>query len=136
MLLTGIGPLIAWRKSSPESLKKAFMWPTMAGVTVAAILAIAGVRNFYALISFLLCTFVLATVAIEFFKGASAIRAKSGTSLLMSAVELTHRNTRRYGGYIVHMGVVIIFIGFTGQAFSVDQGRGAEPGAIDHGRAL
>ena len=61
------------------------------------------------------------TVAIEFFKGATAIRAKSGNNLLLSMVELTHRNTRRYGGYIVHIGVVIIFIGFTGQAFSTDK---------------
>jgi cytochrome c-type biogenesis protein CcmF len=121
LLLTGIGPLIAWRKSSVESLKRAFLWPTIAGVGVGAILLIAGVRSFYGLISLMLCTFVIMTVAIEFFKGATAIRAKSGNNLLLSMVELTHRNTRRYGGYIVHIGVVIIFIGFTGQAFSTDK---------------
>ncbi len=121
LLLTGIGPLIAWRKSSVESLKRAFLWPTIAGVCVGAILLIAGVRSFYGLMSLMLCTFVIMTVAIEFFKGATAIRAKSGNNLLLSMVELTHRNTRRYGGYIVHIGVVIIFIGFTGQAFSTDK---------------
>ena len=120
LLLTGTGPLIAWRKSSAESLKRAFMWPAIAGVSVAVILAISGVRSFYALMSFMLCTFVVTTVAIEYYKGAAAIKAKGGNSLLMSMVELTHRNTRRYGGYIVHVGVVIIFIGFTGQAFSTD----------------
>src|SRR5580693_4677392 len=121
ILLTGVGPLIAWRKSSFESLKRAFMWPAIAGVAVSVGLAAAGIRQFYPLISFMLCTFVLVTVAIEFYKGASAISAKSGTNLLMSMMELTHRNTRRYGGYIVHIGIVVIFVGFTGSAFNIDQ---------------
>ncbi|MEO8130150.1 MAG: cytochrome c-type biogenesis CcmF C-terminal domain-containing protein, partial [Bryobacteraceae bacterium] len=56
----------------------------------------------------------------EFFKGASAIRAKNGMNFLAATVELTHRNTRRYGGYLVHMGVVAMFIGFTGAAFNLD----------------
>jgi cytochrome c-type biogenesis protein CcmF len=121
LLLTGVGPLIAWRRSSFESLKRAFMWPTIAGVAVSVGLAIAGVRQIYPLISFMLCTFVLMTVAIEFTKGANAIRTKSGTNMLMSMMELTHRNTRRYGGYIVHIGIVIIFVGITGSAFKVEQ---------------
>src|SRR5579863_8303426 len=127
LLLTGVGPLIAWRRSSVESLKKAFMWPAIAGVAVAVGLAIAGMRQFYPLVSFMLCTFVLATVGIEFVKGANAIRAKSGTNLLMSMMELTHRNTRRYGGYIVHIGIVIIFTGITGSAFKTEQ-KGKELG--------
>src|SRR5436305_5462352 len=73
MLLTGIGPLIAWRKSSVESLKRAFMIPMLAGVVVDGVLIAMGVRHFYALVSFLLCTFVTVTVAIEFWKGARAI---------------------------------------------------------------
>jgi cytochrome c-type biogenesis protein CcmF len=121
LLLTGVGPLIAWRRSSFESLKRAFMWPATAGIAVAVGLAIAGMRQFYPLISFMLCTFVLVTVAIEFAKGSIAIRAKSGTNLLMSMVELTHRNTRRYGGYIVHIGIVVIFVGITGTAFNISQ---------------
>ena len=70
MLLTGVGPLIAWRKSSVESLKRAFFWPSVAGLVVAAGLFAMGVRHFYALVSFALCTFVAVTVVIEFFKGA------------------------------------------------------------------
>jgi cytochrome c-type biogenesis protein CcmF len=125
LLLTGVGPLIAWRRSSIESLKRAFMWPAIAGVAVGVGLVLAGMRQFYPLISFMLCTFVLVTVGIEFFKGALAIATKSGTNLLMSMVELTHRNTRRYGGYIVHIGIVIIFAGITGSAFKVEQkGKG------------
>jgi cytochrome c-type biogenesis protein CcmF len=121
ILLTGVGPLIAWRKSSFESLKRAFMWPAIAGVAVSVGLAAAGMRQFYPLISFMLCTFVTVTVAIEFYKGASAISAKSGTNLVFSMMELTHRNTRRYGGYIVHIGIVVIFVGFTGSAFNIDK---------------
>ena len=121
LLLTGIGPLIAWRRSSFESLKRAFMWPTIAGAAVGVGLMIAGMRQFYPLVSFMLCTFVLMTVGIEFVKGANAIRAKSGTSLAMSMMELTHRNTRRYGGYIVHIGIVVIFVGITGSAFKIEQ---------------
>jgi cytochrome c-type biogenesis protein CcmF len=121
LLLTGVGPLIAWRRSSIDSLKRAFLWPAVTGVAVAVGLAIAGVHLFYPLISFMLGTFVLVTVGIEFVKGATAIRAKDGTSLLMSMMELTHRNTRRYGGYIVHIGIVVIFTGITGAAFNVDQ---------------
>ena len=121
MLLTGVGPLIAWRKSSVESLKRAFFWPSVAGLAVVVGLFIMGVRHFYALVSFALCTFVAVTVVIEFFKGASAIRSKDGQNLLAAMVELTHRNTRRYGGYVVHMGVVFMFIGFTGKAFDLDK---------------
>ncbi len=137
LLLTGIGPLIAWRRSSFESLKRAFMWPTIAGAAVGVGLMIAGMRQFYPLVSFMLCTFVLMTVGIEFVKGANAIRAKSGTSLAMSMMELTHRNTRRYGGYIVHIGIVVIFVGH--HRLGVQdrtEGQGTEPGAVHADRAL
>jgi cytochrome c-type biogenesis protein CcmF len=120
MLLTGVGPLIAWRRSSFESLQKAFLWPMAAGLAVAVFLAAMGVRNFYALVSFALCTFVTVTVAIEFFKGAAAIRSKGGSNMLSAMIELTHRNTRRYGGYLVHVGIVLMFVGFTGKAFNQD----------------
>ena len=128
LLLTGVGPLIAWRKSSLESLRRAFLAPLLVGVVVAVGLFAAGVHHLYALISFLLCAFVLATVAMEFYKGASAIRAKSGTNLISGMVELTHRNTRRYGGYIVHVGIVLMFVGFTGAAFNQDTKEELGPG--------
>jgi cytochrome c-type biogenesis protein CcmF len=119
MLLTGIGPLVAWRRSSIESLKRAFLWPSVAALALMAVLAGFGVwRHPYALISFGLCLFVTVTVAIEFFKGALAIRAKDGGNLVSAMITLTHRNTRRYGGYVVHMGIVFMFIGFTGSAFN------------------
>jgi cytochrome c-type biogenesis protein CcmF len=135
MLLTGVGPLIAWRKSSFESLKRSFRIPVAGGVVVAGVLFGLGVRHFYALVSFGLCAFVALTVIMEFFKGASAIRAKTHANLVSAMVELTHRNTRRYGGYLVHMGVVLMFIGFTGKAF--DQSTTvevAQGGTVNLGR--
>jgi cytochrome c-type biogenesis protein CcmF len=120
LLLTGVGPLIAWRRSSWESLKRAFRWPALLmGVTIVA-LAIAGMYHVYALISLGLCVFVTATIAMEFWKGSRAIAGRSNTNLVLAAVELTHRNTRRYGGYLVHMGIVLMFVGFTGAAFNKD----------------
>jgi cytochrome c-type biogenesis protein CcmF len=101
-------------------LKKAFFWPTILGAVVMAGLLAAGIRHFYALMSFGLSAFVITTIVMEFWKGSRAIAAKSGQNLLMAAVELTHRNTRRYGGYIVHLAMVFMFIGFTGAAFNKD----------------
>ena len=120
LLLTGAGPLIAWRRSSLDSLRRAFLWPAVAAVAASGIVVAAGVRHFYAAVALGLCAFVAATIVSEFFKGSKAIRARTGQGWLPAMVELTHRNTRRYGGYIVHMGVVFMFIGFTGAAFNKD----------------
>jgi cytochrome c-type biogenesis protein CcmF len=129
MLLTGIGPLIAWRRSSLESLRRAFFIPTIAACVLMIALAFLGVYEHpYALVSFGLCMFVTATIFTEFWKGASAIRAKDGVGLIPAAIELTHRNTRRYGGYLVHMGIVFMFIGYTGAAFDLDVTKEVRPG--------
>ncbi|HTQ52960.1 MAG TPA: heme lyase CcmF/NrfE family subunit [Bryobacteraceae bacterium] len=118
LLLTGVGPLFAWRRTSMESLRRNFLWPGIAAVVLVGALLAAGARGFYALISFGFCLFVALTVLMEFYKGARAIAAKNSMNLVRATVELTHRNTRRYGGYLVHMGIVLMFIGFTGAAFN------------------
>jgi cytochrome c-type biogenesis protein CcmF len=118
LLLTGVGPLFAWRKTSIDSLRRNFQMPGIAALVLIAALFAAGIRNFYALISFGFCLFVMLTVIAEFYKGARAIAAKSEMNFAKAVVELTHRNTRRYGGYLVHMGIVLMFIGFTGHAFN------------------
>ena len=120
LFLTGVGPLFAWRRTSLESLRRNFQWPLAAALVLVAGLAAAGLRHAYALTSFGLCLFVAWTIAAEFYKGARAIRTRTGRNLLLAAVELTHRNTRRYGGYIVHLAIVLMFIGFTGSAFNLD----------------
>ena len=120
LFLTGVGPLLAWRKTSVESLKRNFGWPLMIGLAAGIIAYPLGFTGFYALVCLILCVFVTATITMEFYRGAKVIRARSGASYLASAVDLTMRNTRRYGGYIVHMGMVLIFIGIAGTAFNRD----------------
>jgi cytochrome c-type biogenesis protein CcmF len=132
LFLTGVGPLIAWRRSSVESLKKAFLWPTVVSIVLVIALAATGVHHFYALMSFGLCLFVTCTIVSEFWKGSNAIRLKSGRNIVASMVELTHRNTRRYGGYLVHMGIVLMFIGFTGAAFNKDSTVEVARGDVFH----
>jgi cytochrome c-type biogenesis protein CcmF len=121
LLLTGVGPLIAWRKSSIASLRRAFAVPVIAGSATIVVLAALGVHQIAPLVSFGLCAFVAASIIGEFWKGSRAIQAKEHISLPRSAFELTWRNTRRYGGYLVHMGIVFMFIGFTGSAFNIHQ---------------
>ena len=117
LFLTGVGPLFAWRKTSIDSLRRNFQWPGVGMLLVVATLFAAGMRHPYALISFGLCFFVAASITMEFWRGSMAIREKTGMNLAVAAVELTHRNTRRYGGYLVHMGIVLLFIGFSGKPF-------------------
>ncbi len=118
LFLTGLGPLLAWRRTSSESLRRNFQWPALAALLCAAALLAAGMRHFYAIVCFALCAFVTLTVMMEFYRGARVIRRKSRTGLLSAMVELTHRNTRRYGGYLVHMAIVLMFVGFAGAAFN------------------
>src|ERR1700687_5528439 len=120
LFVTGVGPLLAWRKTSTESLKRNFGLPLAMGIAGGVTAFALGVREFYSLVCFILCLFVASTIALEFYRGAKVIRTRSGASLLTSAVDLTMRNTRRYGGYIVHMGMVLCFIGLAGAAFNRD----------------
>jgi cytochrome c-type biogenesis protein CcmF len=129
LFLTGVGPLLAWRKTSTESLKRNFGWPIIIGVLAGAVAYPLGFRGFYAIICLILCVFVAATIAMEFYRGAKVVRARSGASYLASAVDLTMRNTRRYGGYVVHMGMVLIFIGIAGTAFNRDVQKEMQPGS-------
>jgi cytochrome c-type biogenesis protein CcmF len=121
LLLTGVGPLFAWRRTSIDSLRRNFQIPGIASLVLVGALFAAGIRHAYALISFGFCLFVALTVIIEFYKGAHSISVKNHMNLLAATVELTHRNTRRYGGYLVHMGIVLMFIGFTGHAFNLSE---------------
>jgi len=128
LILTGVGPLFAWRRTSTESLRRNFAWPGIASLVLVGTLIAAGMRDFYALISFGFCLFVAVTIIIEFFKGARQIAAKNQFNFAHAVVELTHRNTRRYGGYVVHMGIVLMFVGFTGAAFNQNRIDEMKPG--------
>jgi len=120
LFLTGVGPLLAWRKTSTESLKRNFGLPLAIGIAAGAIAFVLGFRELYSLACLVLCVFVAATIVLEFYRGAKVIHARSGASFAACAIDLTMRNTRRYGGYIVHMGMVFVFIGLAGAAFNRD----------------
>jgi cytochrome c-type biogenesis protein CcmF len=120
LFLTGVGPLLAWRKTSVDSMKRNFGWPLLVGgLSGVAALAL-GYRDPYSAIALFLCGFVTWTIGMEFYRGAKVISARTGMSMMMSAHELAMRNTRRYGGYVVHFGMVLIFIGLAGSAFNTD----------------
>jgi len=113
--------LLAWRKTSTDSLKRNFGWPALISL-IAGVVAIAlGLRNFYVTICVILCAFVTLTILQEFYRGARVISARTGSNIFSSVAQLTMRNTRRYGGYVVHFGIVLIFIGFCGTAFNEDK---------------
>jgi cytochrome c-type biogenesis protein CcmF len=120
LFLTGVGPLLAWRKTSIDSLKRNFGWPSLFSLAMGAVVFALGLHEFYSLLCLILCVFVATTIVMEFYRGARVVRARSGASFPASAVDLTLRNTRRYGGYIVHMGMVLIFVGLAGAAFNKD----------------
>src|SRR5688572_25697687 len=128
LFLTGVGPLFAWRKTSLESLKKAFRWPVIISVVTCAGLIAAGMRHFYAVVCFTLCMFVLATIVQEFYKGASVRARNTGENFLNAIINLTLKNKRRYGGYIVHLAIVVIFVGLAGNAFNVEEKKYLKPG--------
>jgi len=96
LFLTGVGPLFAWRKTSVESLKKAFFWPVIFSVPFCAALMIAGIRDFYSVVSFTLCVFVLITVVREIYNGASVLSNNTGESILSSIVNRSIYNNRCY----------------------------------------
>jgi cytochrome c-type biogenesis protein CcmF len=118
LLLTGVAPLLAWRRTSPASLKRNFFWPGAGALILMAALLVAGMRHFYALVCFGLCFLVVSAVALEFHRGARVVRAQTGRPLAWALIELTRRNTRRYGGYAVHLGIAMMFMGFAGSAFN------------------
>ncbi len=129
LFLTGVGPLLAWRRTSLDSLKRNFGWPLVGGLAVGAILFPLGFRDFYALVCVILSVFVTLTIFAEFFRGARVIRGRSGANLFAALTQLTMRNTRRYGGYVVHFGMVLIFVGLAGAAFNQDQQMEMAPGS-------
>ena len=124
LLLTAVGPLLAWRKTSLESLKRNFLWPALGAITVGIAMVVFGVRPwkevsyFYALMAAMLAALVTFTVISEFVRGGRVISRHTGQNMFASMVHLCHRNTRRYGGYIVHFGMALVFIGILGTPFN------------------
>ena len=120
LFLTGVGPLLAWRKTSIDSLKRNFGWPLIVTAIATVVSFFLGYKDGAALLCFFLCGFVFWTIVMEFYRGAKVIAARTGMSMMMAAHELSMRNTRRYGGYVVHFGMVLVFIGLAGAAFNTE----------------
>ncbi len=146
MLLTGIGPLISWRRATGKNLMRAFRGPTLAALAVFGLqLAFGKSLGYPAYVpsesiydtltgevlaviygaspgmSILLCTFVLGTIVQEFWRGTAVRMKNSGENVLTAFIELVTRAKRRYGGYIVHAGIVCMYVGFTGAAYDIEK---------------
>jgi len=128
LFLTGVGPLLPWRATSFKSIRRNFVLPVIALWSTVIVCLIAGVRpwrhgvyqngDFYAIVAFSISAAVLTAIVSEFLRGANVISRQTHRNLFASLWLLTRRNTRRYGGYLVHIGVVVVVLGLTGSAFN------------------
>ncbi len=128
LLLTGIGPLIAWRKASTANLRRQFVWPVAGMLVTAAALALVRMSDGWALVAYALAAFVTVTVAQEFVRGSAARHRQYHEAWPLAVVRLVGRNRRRYGGYVVHLGMVMLFAGFAGLAFKRESEVTLKPG--------
>lgn len=117
VLLTGVCPLIAWRKAGLTNLRRNFLIPGSLAVLTVIVLAFFGVRNWLALLFFFSSVFLLGTVYFEFSKGAQARTMMIRESTLTALYRMTMRNRRRYGGFIIHAGVAVLFAGIAASSF-------------------
>ncbi|MGH2583077.1 MAG: heme lyase CcmF/NrfE family subunit [Anaerolineales bacterium] len=117
LLLMGVAPLSAWRASTARTLGRAMWKPLIAALALLAALVIGGMRQPGALFAIWLCAFVFFVTLYEFWRGANARRATRGENLFVALWGLLGRNRRRYGGYIIHIGVILIAIGIIGIEF-------------------
>lgn len=128
LVLTGTGPLLAWRKSTLSNMKDQFLWPIVCALVVGGGLVAMGVRVWSSGICFALCAYVMGTLGQEMIRGANVRRGMTGTDVITAMIGLVARNKRRYGGYIVHVGIVLMFLGFAGEGFSRDVQLLLKPG--------
>ncbi|MFC2010931.1 heme lyase CcmF/NrfE family subunit [Chloroflexota bacterium] len=117
ILLTGICALIGWRRTSVQNLILNFLWPLVAALILGVVLVILGMREWYALIAFFLCGFVLFIILYEWFRGMRIRHRIRGENYLAAFFTLIGTNKPRYGGYIVHIAIILIAIGVIGSSF-------------------
>jgi cytochrome c-type biogenesis protein CcmF len=120
ILLTGIGPLLSWRRTSNKAFLRIVRVPLASGAAMVVVLALTGIRSVGALVAFGLCTFTAVAIVSEFVRGSRTYRSRGDNWFVALGQTLT-RNRRRYGGYVVHLGVVLIVIGFSGAAFKTER---------------
>jgi cytochrome c-type biogenesis protein CcmF len=128
LFLAGVGPLLPWRATTVASIRRNFVLPVVALWTTVAVCLAVGVRpwkngavdsgSLYALVAFALSAAVLVAIVSEIVRGAGVIARQSGKNYFFATYLLVRRNTRRHGGYLVHIGVVIVVVGLAGAAFN------------------
>jgi len=129
ILLTGICALIGWRRASIKNLVRNFLWPLVAALMLGIALFLLGIREWYALVAFLVCGFVLSTIVYEWFRGTRARHRMRAENYLKAFLGLIAANRPRYGGYIVHIAIILIAIGVVGSSFyNVEKEAALMPG--------
>jgi cytochrome c-type biogenesis protein CcmF len=129
VFLMAIGPMIAWRRASWDNLRRNFLWPAVASIAVVTPVFVLGVRDFLPLLGIMLCAFVAATILFDTALAVRARRRSAGENIFSALATLARRNQRRYGGLVVHLGIVLIALGILGSmSYSVERqatlGRG------------
>jgi len=111
LVLMGIGPVIAWRRATPRNLWRAFAWPVGSALVAGVVLLVGGIPFGGAWVAFVGGVFALGTIVQEFWRGVRARQAMLHESAPRALGRLVGKNRRRYGGYIIHVGIVSIFVG-------------------------
>ena len=130
LLLMGVGPIVAWRRSTVAKLQRTFFRPTLFGLVFGLIAVfLFGIRTLSSALVISLSAFVMYTIVDEFYRGVAARRAMVGESVGGALWNLIAKNQRRYGGYIVHVGIVFMFIGVTmSSVYRVEELHSVTPG--------
>lgn len=121
LLLAGICPLISWKRASINNLKRNFLTPFLVSIICGIALIPIGIGHIFAWFSFTISIFVLTTILMEFHRSAKARREVTGEGFVKALITLIRRNKRRYGGYIIHIGVVLMYIGITGTSYNIEK---------------
>lgn len=128
LFLMGFGPLVAWRRASLENLRRNFVTPLITASIGFGIMVAMGLRHGGALLTSTLIVFVLAVIVMEFYRGTVARNRMTGEGVANSFVNLIWKNKRRYGGYIIHIGLAMIFVAFVGGPFKQEAEKSLKPG--------
>ena len=128
MLLMGVGPLLAWRRSNTGLLLRNLLWPGVAGIASGIVMAVV-LGHILAAASVAVTVFAVGTIVLEYVRGARVRRRTTRESYPLAAAMLVRKNGRRYGGYIVHLAVAIMAIGIIGSTFfQVERQYTLQPG--------
>ncbi|HEY8757742.1 MAG TPA: cytochrome c-type biogenesis CcmF C-terminal domain-containing protein [Candidatus Limnocylindria bacterium] len=129
LFLMGIGPQLPWHGASRATLERQFTAPAIAAAAGAAVAIVSGMTGWAPVLTYALAAFVTATVVQEFVRGVRARRTLHGEAAPSAFVALFRRNGRRYGGYVVHLGIVMAIVAIaTSQARTTELERTLAPG--------